>query len=338
MQVSLFGFGGAPLGNMYSPISESDAQATLDSAWDVGIRFFDAAPYYGFGLSEERFGQALSKKPRNEFVVSTKIGRLLYESAPDEVPQVGFVNTPNRSFRFDYSYDGVMRSHEASLQRLRLDRVDVLLVHDVDVYTHGSSEASGQRIRELFDQGGYRALEELRGSGAVASIGAGVNEWEVCERLLGMGDFDCFLLAGRYTLLEQNALDSFLPLCLRRGVSIILGGPFNSGILATGPVDGARYNYQPASPEVLDRVARIQAICEAHGVRLIEAALHFVLGHPAIATVIPGANSPEQVKTAAGAGARRIVGRSENAGLAAPRRSGARRPHDGELAIAAQTR
>jgi D-threo-aldose 1-dehydrogenase len=260
------------------------------------MRLYDTAPLYGFGLSEERFGAALSQRSRNEFVVSTKIGRLLEDTTPDQVPQVGFVNTPSRSFRYDYSYDGVMRSHAASLKRLRTDRIDILLVHDVDVYTHGSTEASDARIRELFDHGGYRALEELRSSGTVSAIGAGVNEWEVCQKLLGLGDFDCFLLAGRYTLLEQEALNSFLPLCQARGVGIILGGPFNSGILATGPVEGARYNYYPAPPEVLDRVRRIERVCAAHGVRLIEAALQFVFGHPVITTVIPGANSPDQVR------------------------------------------
>jgi D-threo-aldose 1-dehydrogenase len=296
LDVSLLGFGGAPLGNLYTAISEPEAQATLDAAWDAGIRLFDTAPLYGFGLSEERFGEALARRPRGDFVLSTKIGRLLEETTPDQVPQIGFVNTPARKFQFDYSYDGVMRSHEASLKRLRVERIDILLVHDVDVYTHGSTEASDRRIRELFDLGGYRAIQDLRSSGTVSSIGAGVNEWEVCEKLLGLGDFDCFLLAGRYTLLEQEALNSFLPLCQERGVSIILGGPFNSGILATGAVDGARYNYQPAPPEILDRVRRIEEICGGHGVRLIEAALQFVFGHPAITTVIPGANSPDQVR------------------------------------------
>ncbi len=295
LDVTLLGFGGAPLGNLYTAISEAEAQATLDAAWEAGIRLFDTAPLYGFGLSEERFGRALSGRPRAELVLSTKVGRLLEDCAPADVPQIGFHNTPNRTFRYDYSFDAVMRSHAESLKRLKLDRVDILLVHDVDIYTHKSQEASDARVRELFDRGGYRALEELRASGTVAAIGAGVNEWQVCERLLGLGDFDCFLLAGRYTLLEQEPLDSFLPLCEWRGVGIILGGPFNSGILATGPVAGARYNYEPAPPEILERVAGIETVCKAHGVRLIEAALHFVLAHPAITTVIPGANSAGQV-------------------------------------------
>lgn len=296
LDLTLLGFGGAPLGNLYTAISEEEAHATLAAAWDAGIRIYDTAPLYGFGLSEQRFGRALAERPREKFVISTKVGRLLEDCAPEAVPQINFVDTPSRTFRYDYSYDAVMRSHEESLKRLRLDRVDILLVHDVDAYTHGSREASDARVRELFDRGGFRALEELRSAGVVSAVGAGVNEWQVCERLLGLGDFDCFLLAGRYTLLEQEPLDTFLPLCQRRGVGIILGGPFNSGILATGPVADARYNYEPAPPDILARVARIEAACIAHGVRLIEAALHFALAHPAITTVIPGANSPGQVK------------------------------------------
>ena len=296
IDVTALGFGGAPLGNLYTAIPEKEAEATLDAAWDAGIRIFDTAPQYGFGLSEERFGRNLPKRPRDEWVLSTKVGRLLRDCRAEEVPQINFIDTPNRTFDYDYSYDGVMRSHEASLKRLKQDRIDILLVHDVDVFTHGSREASDRRVRELFDLGGYRAIEELRAGGTVKAIGAGVNEWQVCETLLGRGDFDCFLLAGRYTLLEQEALDSFLPLCEAKNVGIILGGPFNSGILATGPISGARYNYQPAPPDILARVSRIEAICLAHGVKLIEAALQFVLGHPAVKTVIPGANSAAQVK------------------------------------------
>lgn len=295
LEVTVLGFGGAPLGNLYVTIPDSVADATLAAAWEGGIRVFDNAPFYGLGLSEERFARVLPKHPRDSYVLSTKIGRVLRDCRPDEVPQTVFAKTAQRTFDFDYSYDGVMRSHADSLKRLRQDRIDILLVHDIDEPTHGSREASNKRIRELFDKGGYRALEELRSSGTVKAIGAGVNEWPVCETLLGLGDFDCFLLAGRYTLLEQESLDSFLPLCEKRKVGIILGGPFNSGILATGPIEGARYNYAPAPPEILERVRRIQEVCREHGARLIEAALQFVLGHPAVKTVIPGANAPEQV-------------------------------------------
>jgi D-threo-aldose 1-dehydrogenase len=296
LDVTVLGFGGGPLGNLYAPISESDAEATLDAAWEAGIRVFDTAPFYGFGLSEERFGRALTKHMRGDYVLSTKVGRVLRDCRPDEVPPSAFFDTPARTFDFDYSYEGVMRSHEASLKRMQVDRIDILLVHDIDMPTHGSREASDARVRELFDLGGYRAVEELRAAGIVKSIGVGVNEWQACETLLGMGDFDCFLLAGRYTLLEQEALDSFLPLCEARGVDIILGGPFNSGILATGAIEGARYDYAPAPADIRARVARLDAVCVSYGVKLIEAALQFPLGHPAVKTIIPGANAPGQVE------------------------------------------
>jgi D-threo-aldose 1-dehydrogenase len=290
------GFGGAPLGNLYRKVSEENAQGALQAAWDAGIRYFDTAPQYGLGRSEMRFGKAISGLDRDALTLSTKVGRLLVDCAPEEVTPEAFVDVPQKKIVFDYSYDGVMKSHEASLQRLGVDRIDILLVHDVDAFSHGSREASDARVRELFDEGGYRALAELRDAGVVGAIGAGVNEWEVCETLLGLGDFDCFLLAGRYTLLEQEALESFLPLCVKRDVVIILGGPYNSGILATGAIEGARYNYAPAPPEILDRVRRIEAVCADHGVRLIEAALQFVLGHPAIRTVIPGAVNAAEVE------------------------------------------
>jgi D-threo-aldose 1-dehydrogenase len=296
VSLTRMGFGGAPLGNLYRRISEADAQGALSAAWNAGIRYFDTAPQYGLGRSEKRFGTAIERWDWGALTLSTKVGRLLVDCAPEEVTPEAFVDVPQKRIVFDYSYDGVMRSHEASLLRLGVDAVDILLVHDVDVFSHGSVEAADARVRELFERGGYRALIELRDAGVVKAIGAGVNEWQVCERLLGLGDFDCFLLAGRYTLLEQEALESFLPLCVRRDVGIILGSPYNSGILATGAVEGARYNYAPASPEILDRVRRIEAVCAAHGVRLIEAALQFVLGHPAVRTVIPGAVSAAEVE------------------------------------------
>jgi D-threo-aldose 1-dehydrogenase len=296
VQLTRMGFGGAPLGNLFKAIPEDRAQATLQAAWNAGIRYFDTAPQYGLGLSELRFGEAIRRFGHGAVTISTKVGRLLEDCAPEEVTAGAFVDTPQKRIVYDYSYDGVMRSHEASLLRLGTDRVDILLVHDVDVFTHGSRQVSDAKVRELFDRGGYRALAELKASGQVKAIGAGVNEWEVCQTLLGLGHFDCFLLAGRYTLLEQEALESFLPRCVARDVGIILGGPYNSGILATGPVDGARYNYAPASQDILDRVRQIENICRDHGVRLIEAALQFVLGHPAVRTVIPGAVSPDEVE------------------------------------------
>jgi len=293
--VTRMGFGGAPLGNLYRAISEEDAQAALQAAFDAGIRYFDTAPQYGLGRSEGRFGVAMKRFGSGAIQLSTKIGRLLVDCEPHEVTPEAFIDVPQKRIVFDYSYDGVMRSFEASKERLDTDEIDILLVHDVDVFSQGSQEASDAKVRELFDEGGYKALAELRDAGVVAAIGAGVNEWEVCERLLGLGDFDCFLLAGRYTLLEQEALTSFLPLCMERDVGIILGGPYNSGILATGPVPGAKYNYADAPPDIMSRVRQIEAVCTAHGVRIIAAALQFVLGHPAVKTVIPGAVNGAEV-------------------------------------------
>ena len=290
------GFGGAPLGNLYRRISEEEAQATLQAAFDGGIRYFDTAPQYGLGRSEQRFGEALKRFGRSSVLLSTKVGRLLVDCEPEEVTPEAFVDVPQKRIVFDYSYDGVMRSFEASKKRLCVDSIDILLVHDVDVFSQGSQEASDKKVRELFDAGGYRALDELRHAGDIAAIGAGVNEWQVCERLLGLGDFDGFLLAGRYTLLEQEALDSFLPLCIERDVGIILGGPYNSGILATGAKPGAKYNYTDASHDILAKVRKIEAICRSHEIPLIATALQFVMGHPAVKSVIPGAMSPDEVR------------------------------------------
>ena len=289
------GFGAAPLGNLYRPMTEKEARATLDAAWSAGCRYYDTAPLYGLGLSETRLNGFLRAKPRDSYLISTKIGRLLELCAPaDRSRQGAFFETPSRRERFDYSYDGVMRSLEFSLERLGLDHIDIVYAHDVDVFTHGSKEASDARIKE-FMEGGYKALVKLRDGGAIKAIGAGINEWDVAEHLARTGDFDVFLLAGRYTLLEQEALQSFLPYCVEKTIGVVIGGPFNSGILATGPKPGAFYNYAPAPRDVLARVAKIQAICKAHGVKLAEAALRFPLSHPAIVSVIPGGQKPSEV-------------------------------------------
>ena len=297
LALPLLGFGGAPLANLYRAISDDEAQATLDTALEAGINYIDTSPFYGLGRSEERIGTALKRWGRDRAVISTKIGRVLEDCAPEDmIEQVQFIDEPHRKFRFDYSYDGVMASFTQSLSRLGTDHIDILYVHDIDIWTHGSKAASDARIKELFETGGYRALEELRDGGRIKAFGAGVNEWEICETLAGLGDFDCFLLAGRYTLLEQGAQESFLPDCVARGTGIILGGPYNSGILATGAVRGAKYNYKDAPPEILERTRRLEAVCAAHDVALVEAALHFVLAHPAMVSVIPGAQTPGDVK------------------------------------------
>jgi D-threo-aldose 1-dehydrogenase len=292
---TVLGFGTAPIGNMRRVMSNAEAEATVASAWDRGGRYFDTAPLYGHGLAERRTGAVLRDKPRDAFLLSTKVGRLLEPCAPGEEASGIYEGVPPLRVRFDYSYDGVMRSYAESLGRLGLARVDIVYVHDIDAMTHGSREAAEARTRELIDQGGWRALDELRAAGDVAAIGAGVNEWEPCMRLLELADPDIFLLAGRYTLLEQDALISLLPACAAKGVGVVIGGPFNSGLLATGARPGAMYNYAPAPREVLERTDLIEAVCATHGVRLAQAALQFPLGHPAVVCVIPGGQTPAEV-------------------------------------------
>jgi D-threo-aldose 1-dehydrogenase len=295
VEVPLLGFGGAPLGNLFQEFSDEQARATVRAAYDNGMRLFDTAPLYGFGLSEHRIGEALRWLPRDSFVLSTKIGRLLRPRPVHQLDGGLFKKILPFEGVYDYSYDGVLRSVEDSLQRLGMDRIDVLLIHDVDVWTHGSEEARLQRFAEVMG-GGYRAMVKLREEGVVRAIGAGVNEIQACEELARAGEFDCFLLAGRYTLLEQNALDTLLPYCVERNISLLIGGPYNTGILATGAVPGAYYNYAPAPEEIMARVARIEAVCTRHRVRLASAALQFPLGHPNVATLIPGARSPEEIE------------------------------------------
>lgn len=291
------GFGSAPLGNLYRAITDEQAHDVLEAAWNSGVRYFDTAPLYGLGLSERRIGEFLRTKKRDEYVISTKAGRVLQVCAPEERTGIGkFFDTPNRREVYDYSYDGIMRSLEQSFERTGLDRFDILFVHDVDVFTHGSKEASDARIDE-FMRGGYYAMLSLRDQGVIRAFGGGINEWEVCQTLAERGDFDLFLLAGRYTLLEQEALNSFLPLCQKRGIGVVLGGPYNSGILARGPSEGAQYNYSNAPAEVIEKARKLDAVCQKHGVRLIEAALKFPLNHPSVVSVIPGGQSVEEVKS-----------------------------------------
>ena len=290
------GFGAAPIGNLYRAISEKEARKTLDAAWKAGIRYFDTAPLYGLGLSETRLNRFLRGKKRKDYVISTKIGRLLEVCPPEQRTGIGkFFDTPSRRERFDYSYDGVMRSLEFSLERLGIDAIDIVFAHDVDVFTHGSEAARDAHVRTLM-AGGYKALVKLRDEGVIKAFGAGINEWQVAEMLTKAGDFDLFLLAGRYTLLEQEALNSFLPLAEERGIGIVLGGPYNSGILATGPKPGAWYNYEPAPKDILKRVRKIETVCKAHKVKLAQAALRFPLHHPCVVSVIPGGVSPQEVE------------------------------------------
>jgi D-threo-aldose 1-dehydrogenase len=287
LRVGPLAFGGAPLGNLGTPVTEADAQGALAGAWDSGIRYFDTAPHYGLGLSEERFGAGLAGKPRDELVVSTKVGRLLApntDSAPGTDDE-GFAVAATSVRVRDYSRDGALRSLESSLQRLRLERIDVVFVHDPDDFYAAALD------------GAFPALEELRAQGVIRSYGAGMNQSEMLADFVRNTDLDVVLLAGRYTLFEQDALDHLLPLCEQRGVSVVAGGVFNSGLLATNrPEPGATYNYAPASAEVLARANRIADVCERHGVALPAAAVHFVLRHPVIATACLGARSAAEVE------------------------------------------
>lgn len=257
----------------------------LDAAWNAGIRYFDTAPFYGHGLSERRVGDFLRVKPTADYVISTKVGRLL---VPDRDFAIERFNDRHAlPFRpvFDFTYDGIMRSFEQSLQRLGLEKIDILLLHDIGRFSQGANHEANLKIAL---DGGVKAMLELKAQGVVKAIGLGVNEWEICDEMMNHASWDCFLLAGRYTLLDQTALETFLPRCEAEGVSIIVGGPLNSGILGSGTVPGARYNYAPAPDWIMERVDRIEAVCKAEGVIMPAAALAFPLGHKAIAAIIPG--------------------------------------------------
>ncbi len=292
------GFGTAPLGNLYRSISDEQAQETLNEAWASGLRYFDTAPLYGFGLSETRLNKFLRSVPRDEYILSTKVGRIMKRCEPHERMGVDkWFDVPQRLEHFDYSYDGIMRSIEFSLERLGVARIDIIYVHDLCIFTHGSKLESDKKISEFFEKKGYEAMLSLRDQGVVSAIGAGTNEWEVCQTLAERGDFDLFLLAGRYTLLEQDAIKSFLPLCESRGIGIVTGGPYNSGILATGAIRGAFYNYDPAPESILKKVSSIEAICRDYNTPLKAAALQFPLLHPTHVSVIPGGQTILEMKS-----------------------------------------
>jgi D-threo-aldose 1-dehydrogenase len=282
------GFGSAPIGNLFRAISDDDAHAVLQAAWEGGVRYFDTAPLYGLGLSETRLNRFLRGKPRADYVLSTKVGRLFRATTSDKRDGFGkWFDVPSRNEVYDYGYDAVFRSIEFSLERLGIDRIDILYAHDLDLFNHGTPAALDGRLTE-FMSGGYRALVQLRDEGTIAAFGAGVNEWEPCRWLMDRGDFDIFLLAGEYSLLRTEALEEFMTPAAARGVGVVVGGPYNSGILATGPRPGAQYRYNDAPDWAMDRAGKLQAICAAHGVRLVDAAFQFCTRHPAVVSVIPG--------------------------------------------------
>lgn len=282
------GLGTAPLGNLFSTVTEEAAVETIETAWDLGIRTFDTAPLYGYGESERRLGAALSQRRRDEFVVSTKVGRLIRQGAPPSPEQLfggehfykvaGDVNPV-----FDYSYDGVLRSVEESLQRLGFDRIDLLYIHDPDEHYDDALN------------GAFPALSRLRDEGVVRAIGVGMNQTAMLVDFARSADPDYLLVAGRYTLLDQVAAHELLPLCAERNIGVVAGGVFNSGILAA-PTDNATYNYVPASPEILDRARRIQNICESYGVDLASAAMQFPHRHPTTSAVLLGARSADEIR------------------------------------------
>jgi D-threo-aldose 1-dehydrogenase len=266
-------------------ISRQEGEAIVTAAWDAGVRYFDTAPFYGVGAAERRVGDALRDHNRNDWVLSTKVGRLLAPKTADEPSPDGRLSPLPFQVVYDYSYDGIMRSVEDSYQRLGLARVDILYVHDIGTYQHGP-ELNAHHIKILAESG-YKALDELRRNKVVTAIGIGVNEKDVLIDAMRFGDWDAFLLAGRYTLLEQAPLDDLIPLCQTRGTSLVIGGPLNSGILAGRDT----WNYAPAPPEIMQRVQRIDAVCRSHNIPLPAAALQFPLAHPVVSAVIPGPRS-----------------------------------------------
>jgi D-threo-aldose 1-dehydrogenase len=276
--VSPLGLGTAPLGGLYSAVSDEQAAGVLAAAWDAGIRFFDTAPMYGNGSAERRLGAFLRGKPRASYVLATKVGRLLRRPARDEGEDAFYKGTPPERPVFDFTYDGVLRSFEESLARLGLDRVDILHIHDPDA--HGAEAMAGA----------YRALDRLRAQGVIRGVGAGMNQSAMLARLAREGRFDCFLLAGRYTLLDQEGLAELLPLCIEKGIRIYAGGVYNSGILAD-PSPGAKFNYVDAPPELIERARRLDAVCRTYGVPLKAAAIQFPRAHPAVASVLTGARN-----------------------------------------------
>jgi D-threo-aldose 1-dehydrogenase len=298
LAVTELGLGGTPLGNMYRAMDMETAVATVHAAADFGIRYFDTAPVYGFGLSETRLGQAVAALPRAEIVISSKVGYTLVPIDPaEQKPQLWDQPPPMRA-DFDYSRDAVLRSVEESLKRLGTSYVDMLAIHDPDeaVDVGGGIDPYSRSQFKQAMEGAFPALADLRNQAVIKAVGVGINQWQMLCDFAEAGDFDYFLLAGRYTLLDQDSMERLLPLCEKHSISLIIGGPYNSGILATGAVNGATYDYRPAMPEILERTRRVEAVCARHGVALQAAALQFPLHNPLVASIIPGARSITEVQ------------------------------------------
>jgi D-threo-aldose 1-dehydrogenase len=294
LAVTEFSFGTASLGGLYRACPRDIAMATLNAAWDEGLRYVDTAPWYGFGLAERYTGDFLREKPKGSYVLSTKVGRVMVPVPDDKVPNYGFIDPLPFDVIYDYTYDGIMRSVELSYARLGLSRIDILYVHDIGVYTHGA-ERNAVYLRQLLDSG-LKALDELKATGVISAFGLGVNEVPVCLDVMRHADLDAILLAGRYTLLDRSAVADLLPLCVERGTSLVVGGVFNSGILATGPVEGAHFDYMPATLDTLGKVGAMMGVAEEKGLPLAAPALHFPLQHPAVASVLLGTAKPESLR------------------------------------------
>lgn len=294
LSLPVLGFGTAHLGELYAPVDEDVSRATLEAAWGAGLRYYDTAPWYGRGLSEHRVGGFLRTRARPDFLVTTKVGRTLHRpedpASFDTAPWTGGLRM---AVRFDYGYDGIMRSYEQALQRLALDTVDALVIHDLDAGYHGEADLAAHQA--ALEKGGMKALAELKAAGDIRAFGMGINTQAALEETATRVDLDFALVAMPYTLLDQGALGGGMAACLRRGVSVIIGAPFASGILATGSRGTAKYGYAAAPEAVKARVRAIEAVCDAHGVPLAAAALQFPLAHPAVASIIPGAARPEEV-------------------------------------------
>ena len=296
-RITQFGLGTAPLGDLFEILTEEKAQQTLQAAWDAGVRYFDTAPFYGYGKSEHRVGTFLRQQPREDFVLSTKVGRVLKAPAKQTVLEPGiFAGGLPFEFDVDFSYDGIMRSFEDSLQRLSLTSIDLLVIHDLDFYFHATEARVAALLNQLYTSG-WRALDEMRRQGVVKAVGAGINEMGMIPRFLDLVDLDFFLVAHGYNLLDQPMLETEFPRCADQGISVIIGAVFASGILATGAVPGARYFYVPASEEILARTRRLEAICAEFETPLPAAALQFLLANPIVSAIIPGALEPAHVES-----------------------------------------
>ena len=309
LEVTALSLGSAPLGGLYHDLSEADAQGTVDAAWQNGIRYFDTAPHYGHTKAEHRLGDALRRYPREDYVLSTKVGRRFVPRTTPYDGSEGWSDPLPFQAIYDYTYDGILRSFEDSQQRMGIVDIDIVLIHDIGRVTHGENNA--RYWRQLSNEGGFRALDELRASRGVKAVGLGVNEGEAIQEVMAEFNIDCALLAGRYTLLEQAVLDDLLPECEKRGVSILLGGAFNSGILARGltpgtapKADNQKFNYGDAPPSIIERVEALERVCREHGVALSSAALQFPYAHKVVATVLMGARNPAEVRLNAASFAR----------------------------------